>query len=120
MPSIEASRSVVEILSVAEAIERGISVAGASGNMQMEKLADCARLTHTARLVLSFVIMIEQKLSSRTGRALFMMLKRKDFNASERSRIDVRAMNRELVAAYESSNCPTRKVDLARPAEDGK
>ena len=48
------------------------------------------------------------------------MLKRKDFNASELSRIDVRAMNRELVAAYEGSNCPTRNFDLARPAEDGK
>ena len=56
-------------MTIAEAIEQGITVAGAGGNLQMAKLADRARLTHTARLVLSYVI--EQKLSSRAGRALF-------------------------------------------------
>ena len=105
-------------MTIAEAIEQGITVAGAGGNLQMAKLADRARLTHTARLVLSYVI--EQKLSSRAGRALFTLLKRKDFILSELSRVDVRSMNKQLTAAYESSSCPTRKVDLTRPAEDGK
>ena len=105
-------------MTIAEAVEQGITVAGVGGNLQMAKLADRARLTHTARLVLSYVI--EQKLSSRAGRALFTLLKRKDFLLSELSRVDVRSMNKQLVAAYESSSCPTRKVDLTRPAEDGK